>query len=109
MNHYAIFLTDAASDDLQDLYDFLSKHEVEGRADKVLDKIQELIQSLAGHPDRGNHPKELLALGVREYRELHFKPYRILYRVIEKKVYVYLIADGRRNFQTLLQRRLMGA
>ena len=106
---YTIFLTDAASDDLQDLYDFLLENEVDGRADKVLDKIEELIQSLSNHPDRGNYPKELLALGIREYRELHFKPYRILYRVIEKKVYVYLIADGRRDFQTLLQRRLLGA
>ncbi len=106
---YTIFLTDAASDDLQDLYDFLLENEVDGRADKVLDKIEELIQSLSNHPDRGNYPKEFLALGIREYRELHFKPYRILYRVIEKKVYVYLIADGRRDFQTLLQRRLIGA
>lgn len=106
---YAVFLTNAASEDLQDLYDFLVENEVDGRADKVLDKIEELIQSLSSHPDRGNHPKELLALGIREYRELHFKPYRILYRVIEKKVYVYLIADGRRDLQTLLQRRLIGA
>ena len=107
--NYAVFLTDAASTDLQDLYDFLWEYEVDGRADNVLDKIEELIQSLSSHPDRGNHPKELLALGIREYRELHFKPYRILYRVIERKVYVYLIADGRRDFQTLLQRRLIGA
>lgn len=106
---YAVFLTDAASEDLQDLYDFLLENEVDGRADKVLDKIEELILSLSGHPDRGSHPKELLALGIREYRELHFKPYRILYRVIERKVYVYLIADGRRDLQTLLQRRLIGA
>jgi len=106
---YAVFLTDAASEDLQDLYDFLLENEVDGRADKVLEKIEELIQSLSSHPDRGNHPKELLALGIREYRELHFKPYRILYRLIEKKVFVYLIADGRRDFQALLQRRLIGA
>lgn len=106
---FTVFLTDAASDDLQDLYDFLLENEVEGRADKVLDKIEELIQSLSSHSDRGNYPKELLALGIREYRELHFKPYRILYRVIEKKVYVYLIVDGRRDFQTLLQQRLLGA
>jgi toxin ParE1/3/4 len=37
------------------------------------------------------------------------KPYRILYRVIGNKVYVLLIADGRRDVQTLLQRRLLGA
>ncbi|HDR16533.1 MAG TPA: hypothetical protein ENN79_13840, partial [Desulfobacteraceae bacterium] len=53
------------------------------------------------------YPKELLALGIREYREIFFKPYRIIYRVMDKNVYVLLIADGRRDMQTLLQRRLL--
>ena len=52
-------------------------------------------------------PKELLALGVREYREVFFKPYRIIYRVQDETVYVLLIADGRRDMQSLLQRRLL--
>lgn len=53
-------------------------------------------------------PKELLAVGLREYREIYFKPYRIIYRIIADIVYVMLIADGRRNMQSLLQRRLLG-
>ena len=53
--------------------------------------------------------KELLALGIREYHEIFFKPYRIIYRVIDKNVHILLIADGRRDMQTLLQRRLLGA
>ncbi|MCZ6629180.1 MAG: type II toxin-antitoxin system RelE/ParE family toxin, partial [SAR324 cluster bacterium] len=56
---------------------------------------------------RGAHPRELLSLGIREYREVFFKPYRILYQVAETRVMVMLIADGRRDMQTLLQRRLL--
>lgn len=48
-------------------------------------------------------------LGIREYREVFFKPYRIIYRVIGTNVYVLLIADGRRDMRTLLQRRLVDA
>ena len=59
-------------------------------------------------PARGAFLKELLALGIREYREIFFKPYRILYRVLGTSVYVLLIADGRRDIQTLLQRRFLG-
>ncbi|MDO9351029.1 MAG: type II toxin-antitoxin system RelE/ParE family toxin, partial [Deltaproteobacteria bacterium] len=33
----------------------------------------------------------------------------IIYRVMDKIVYVLLIADGRRDMQTLLQRRLLEA
>jgi hypothetical protein len=37
------------------------------------------------------------------------KPYRIIYRIIGEYVYVMLIADGRRDMQALLQRRLLQA
>ena len=46
-------------------------------------------------------------MGIREFREVFFKPYRIIYKVVGKNVYVLLIADGRCDLQTLLQRRLL--
>src|SRR5204863_443633 len=73
------------------------------------DQILAAVAALARLPDRGAHPRELLALGIRAYRDTFFKPYRILYGVEGKRVDVYLIADGRRDFQTLLARRLLGA
>jgi toxin ParE1/3/4 len=75
----------------------------------VLDRIQKVIDMLATFPERGSYPKELLALGIREYRQTFFKPYRVIYRIIGQHVYVYLIADGRRDVQALLERRLLGA
>lgn len=75
----------------------------------VIERIEAAIAALVQHPARGPLPKELLALGLREYRETLFKPYRIIYRIEGKRVYVYLIVDGRRDMQTLLTRRLLGA
>lgn len=63
---------------------------------------------MATFPERGSHPKELLTLGIREYRQVFFKPYRLIYRVIDKRVYIYLITDARRDMQTLLTQRLLG-
>ena len=57
----------------------------------------------------GVHILRNCALGILEYREIFFKPYRIIYRVMDKNVYVLLIADGRRDMQTLLQKRLLDA
>jgi toxin ParE1/3/4 len=45
----------------------------------------------------------------REYRQTFFKAYRLIYRVIGRRVYAYLIADGRRDMQALLEQRLLGA
>ena len=62
---------------------------------------------MSAFPQRGSYPRELLDLGVREYREVFFKPYRIIYRVLEDGVYVMVTADGRRDMRALLQRRLL--
>jgi toxin ParE1/3/4 len=74
-----------------------------------LDQLEKTFSRLSESPERGAYPKELLSLGLREYREVFFKPYRIIYRVLDKNVYVLLIVDGRRDMQSLLQRRLLGA
>lgn len=106
---FQIFLTDDASRDLEELYDYIASHEAPRKADDVLDQIEKAFSSLTENPERGAYPKELLAVGLREYREIFFKPYRLIYRVMAENVYVMLIADGRRDMQTLLQRRLFQA
>lgn len=104
-----VLLTRDAAGDLEELYDYIAEHDAPSKADYVLDRIQKLIDTLATFPERGSYPKELLALGIREYRQTFFKPYRVIYRIIGQHVYVYLIADGRRDMQALLERRLLGA
>jgi toxin ParE1/3/4 len=106
---FQVFLTDDAARDLEDLYDFIEKHDAPGKADHVLERIEKGFTSLSENPQRGTYPKELLAIGLREYREIYFKPYRIIYRVTAETVYVMVIADGRRDMQALLQRRLLQA
>ena len=63
--------------------------------------------SLAELPNRGHIPPELDRIGVVEYREIHFKPYRIIYQVIESKVYIHCILDGRRELHELLEKRII--
>ena len=76
------------------------------RALQVLDQIQSKLDSLHLEPERGSVPRELGNLGIDRYRQIFFKPYRIIYQVREKRVVVSLIADGRRDMLVLLQRRL---
>lgn len=106
---FGVYLTEDASRDLEDLYDYIESHDAPGKADYVLDQIEKVFSDLSENPERGAYPKELLAVGLREYREIFFKPYRIIYRVMDDNVYVMVIADGRRDMQSLLQRRLLQA
>ena len=104
---YRVLLTQDAANDLEELDNWIATHDSPERADYVLDRISEVFQKLTELPERGTHPKELSALGIREFQEVFFKPYRIIYRVERRTIYVYLIADGRRDMQTLLSRRLL--
>ncbi len=102
--NFTVLLTDDAMRDLEDIDDYISEYDSPQNADCVLSKMEETLL-----PDRGAYPKELSTPGIREYREIFFKPYRIIYRVPGKNVYVYVIADGRRDMQTLLTRWLLSA
>ena len=106
---FLVQLTADAARDLEEICDYIDRHDAPGSADHVLEQIEKAFASLSEYPQRGNYPKELLDLGIREYREIFFKPYRIIYRVTGNNVYVLVIADGRRDMQALLQRRLLQA
>ncbi|MBX9810625.1 MAG: type II toxin-antitoxin system RelE/ParE family toxin [Burkholderiales bacterium] len=105
---FEVLLTEHAQHDLEELYDYIAAHDTPGNAARVLDRIEKALENLSTFPERGSHPKELLALGIREYRQTFFKPYRLIYRIVERRVYVYLIVDGRRDMQGLLARRMFG-
>ena len=109
MKRFEVSLTEDAARDLEEIFDYIAEHDDPSKADHVLDRIEEVVASLATFPERGSHPKELLSLGIRDYRQTFFKPYRVIYRVVGQRVYVYLIVDGRRDMPTLLARRLLGA
>ena len=106
---YRVLLTGGAERDLEEIHGYIAEHDSPEHADHVLDQLMAVVESLATFPERGSRPRELSALGVREYRQSFFKPYRVIYRVIGKQVIIYVIADGRRDLQSLLLRRLLGA
>lgn len=106
---YDVLLTQGAEQDLESIYDHIAEFDCKANADYVLDRLLEIVESLSTFPERGPYPKELVALGIREYRQAAFKPYRVIYRLMGREVYIHVIADGRRDMQSLLARRLLGA
>lgn len=106
---FDVLLTEGAEQDLESIYDYIATFDCEARANYVLDQLVEVVESLSRCPERGSYPQELKVLGIREYRQAAFKPYRVIYRVTGNRVIIYVIADGRRDMQSLLARRLLGA
>lgn len=106
---YEVLLTRAAEQDLESIHDYIAEFDGVANANYVLDQLMEVVEGLAQFPERGNYPKELAALGIKEYRQTAFKPYRVIYRVIGSQVIIYLIIDGRRDMQSALARRFFCA
>ncbi len=106
---HEVLLTEDAERDLEELYNYVSEHDAPGKAEVLLHRVEQVMESLTALAERGSYPRKLLALGMREYRQAFFKPHRIIYRVVRPPAHILLIADGRRNMQTLLARRLLGA
>lgn len=105
---FDVRLTAGAQRDLEELYAYVARHDSPANADQLLDHLQETALTLSQTPERGAIPGELAALGIHDYRQVFFKPYRIIYRTIGQTVFIYLIADGRRDMRSLLERRLVG-
>ncbi|HEX7764786.1 MAG TPA: type II toxin-antitoxin system RelE/ParE family toxin [Cellvibrio sp.] len=103
-----IQFTLGAERDLFSIYDYIAEHDSQQKADQLLNHLQKLINNLSENPERGTFPKELLQLGIREYRQVYFKPYRIIYRAMSSQILIYLIVGGRGDMQSLLERRLLG-
>ena len=90
---FRVHLTRDAVRDLEEIYDYVERRSSSARARHVLVRIEKVFRSLSAHPQRGNFPAELLDIGIQEFRQVFFKPYRIIYRVIEDTVYVLVIED----------------
>jgi len=106
---YEVSLTKDAERDLEEIYFYIAEHDSQGSADHVLERLVQATDALRTSPDRGSYVNELRSLGISEYRQIFFKPYRLIYRVHAKQVVVYVVADGRRDMGSLLARRLLGA
>ena len=106
---FQVLLTEGAEQDLEAIHDYISEFDCVANANYVLDELIDVVESLSKLPDRGSYPKELVGLGIKDYRQTFFKPYRVIYRVTGSQVIIHLIADGRRDMQSVLARRLLGA
>jgi toxin ParE1/3/4 len=104
---YEVFVTVGAEHDLEAIYEYIASHDSPKSAAYVLDRLSRVIDKLSSFPERGTVPPELRPLGTIEFRQLYFKPYRVIYRIEKNQVIIYVIADGRQSMQALLSRRLL--
>jgi len=88
-----------------EIYTYVAVNDSVERAEKLYTAIREACYKLKTLPYRGHYPPELYDIGVTEFREVHYKPYRIFYSIEKRNIYAHAILDGRRDIQTILNER----
>ncbi len=86
---FEVSLTEGAEQDLEAIHDYISEFDCVANASYVLDELMSVVESLSKFPERGSYPKELVGLGIKEYSQTFFKPYRVIYRVTGSQVIIY--------------------
>lgn len=100
--------TDITEDDLTAIIDYIAIENVES-ALTVFHRLRDVANELYEFPERGRIVPELQIHGIFHYRELLPTPWRVIYRIEEKTVFVAAVIDGRRDLEHILLERLSRA
>jgi plasmid stabilization system protein ParE len=92
--------------DLEELVTFIAVDSAHA-AERVLAHIEKRAATLESSPVRGRVVPELARFGMRTWRELIVRPYRLVYRIEGDTVTVLAVFDGRRDLEDVLLDRLL--
>ena len=92
--------------DLAELVSYIAT-DSELNASRVLNRLEKRAAALESNPGRGRVVPELVHFGMRTWRELVVRPYRVVYRIEMDTVTVFAVLDGRRDLEDLLLERLL--
>ena len=104
---FAVILISDAENDIFDIYQYVANHDSPIKARNLFDNLKTTILSLDHQPTRGHFPPELERIDVRDFLEIHYGSYRIIYQIIDKNVFVHAVMNGCRDLSKILQRRLL--
>jgi len=102
---YHVLWSHTAQQDLTEIVDYIAQDSVDD-ALAILHKLEVKAALLVTLPNRGRVVPELLHTGISQYKELISAPWRIVYRVENRRVLIMAVLDSRRDLQTVLLNRL---
>ena len=106
MKKFRVEWSRAASTDLLNIIDYISEDSTT-TAISIFEKIRSKCETLNQSPERGRIMPELKEYGIFSYHELIVKPWRIIYRISNNKIYVLAVIDSRRNIEDILIERFL--
>lgn len=105
---YEVTWPNTAEKDLIDIVEYIAA-DSPSNAVTAFKNIKQKASSLYTFPERGRIVPELRDQGIAQYRELIISPWRVIYRISKKIVYVLSVLDSRQNIEDILLKRLINS
>jgi toxin ParE1/3/4 len=103
---HEVIWSSVAEKDLADIIEYIASDSLPN-ALRSIKNIRQRASLLNSFPERGRIVPELRDQGILAYRELIISPWRVIYRISGKRVYVLSVLDSRRNIEDVLLGRLV--
>ena len=103
---FTVEWAESADQDLTGIIEYIAIDSVINALD-VLERIKIQAEVLKKFPECGRVVPELASQGIYTYREKVIAPWRLIYRIGDKRVYVLALVDSRRNLEDILLERLL--
>ncbi len=102
---FKVKFTEWAELDLDNIITYIAENDDRQKAIQIYLTIKEKVFSLSEFPKRGRVVPELNRININDYMEIIYKPYRIIYFIKNKTVYIVGVLDGRRDLEATLYQR----
>jgi len=103
---YDVIWSETSEKDLTGIVESIAANSP-SNAFEIFKEIKQKASRLYTFPERGRTVPELKDQGIVLYRELIVPPWRMIYRISGKTVYVLSVLDSRRNVEDILLERLI--
>jgi len=101
-----VIWSNVAENDLKNIIEYIAA-DSPSNALRIFKNTKQTASNLYIFSERGRVVSELRDQGILQYRELIISPWRVIYRISEKIVYVLSVLDSRQNIEDILLKRLI--
>jgi plasmid stabilization system protein ParE len=105
---YEVIWSNFAENDSKNIIEYIAA-DSPSNAFRIFKNIKQTASNIYIFPERGRDVPELRDQGILQYHELIISPWRIIYRISEKIVYVLSVLDSRQNIEDILLKRLINS
>ncbi|MDR1804583.1 MAG: type II toxin-antitoxin system RelE/ParE family toxin [Treponema sp.] len=106
MKHEIIWSKDAG-DELAEIISYIKYNTGKMTAEKIYKKIINKVNQISENPEGRRIAPLLKEFGINYIHQLNVSPWIIFYKVVNKKMEIISIIDGRRNLEEILYRKMM--